>query len=123
MRAKTLKGKQFNMKTKLKACLNQKISCLIATVAILMSVAANAVIVIDPYIESSGVSGISTGYHLKPTTRLEVDFELTEQEQTNQAHILSTVRCMRVLLPWASWTIRIMEESMVSPPTGSTKRA
>ena len=87
MRAKTLKGKQFNMKTKLKACLNQKISCLIATVAILMSVAANAVIVIDPYIESSGVSGISTGYHLKPTTRLEVDFELTEQEQTNQARI------------------------------------
>ena len=57
----------------------------LAIASILMAASANAVIVIDPYIESSGVSGISTGYHLKPTTRLEVDFELTEQEQTNQA--------------------------------------
>ena len=65
----------------------RKIPSFIATVAILMSVTANAVIVIDPYIESSGVSGISTGYYLKPSTRIEVDFELTDIEQTNQARL------------------------------------
>ncbi len=62
---------------------------LVAAAAACFCVAANAAIAIDPYIESSGVSGsgISTGYHLKPTTRLEVDFELTDINQTNQARI------------------------------------
>ena len=31
----------------------------------------------DPYIESDGTSGISTGYRLKPNTRVAVDFALT----------------------------------------------
>ena len=39
----------------------------------------------DPYIESDGTSGISTGYRMKGTSRLEVDFALTEQ--TEQARI------------------------------------
>ena len=39
----------------------------------------------DAYIESDGTSGISTGYRMKGTSRLEVDFALTEQ--TEQARI------------------------------------
>lgn len=39
----------------------------------------------DPYIESDGTSGISTGYRMNGTSRLEVDFALTEQ--TEQARI------------------------------------
>lgn len=38
-----------------------------------------------PYIESDGTSGISTGYRMKGTSRLEVDFALSEQ--TEQARI------------------------------------
>jgi hypothetical protein len=45
-------------------------------------VAVNAA---DPYIESDGTCGISTGYRMKGTSRLEVDFALTEQ--TEQARI------------------------------------
>ncbi len=41
----------------------------------------------DPYIESDGTSGISTGYRLKPTTRIEVDFALTTTDQENQARL------------------------------------
>ena len=87
MRTNTLKGKHLIMKTRPKVRPLRTIPCLIATVAVLMSLTANAVIVVDPYIESSGVSGISTGYHLKPNTRIEVDFELTDIEQTNQARL------------------------------------
>ena len=39
----------------------------------------------DSYIESDGTCGISTGYRMKGTSRLEVDFALTEQ--TEQARI------------------------------------
>ena len=39
----------------------------------------------DAYIESDGTSGISTGYRMKGTSRLEVDFALTEQ--TAQARV------------------------------------
>ena len=39
----------------------------------------------DPYIESDGTSGISTGYRMNGTSRLEVDFALTKQ--TEQARI------------------------------------
>ncbi len=35
----------------------------------------------DPYIEADGTSGISTGYRMKGTSRLEVDFALTEQTE------------------------------------------
>ena len=37
-------------------------------------VAASGVYAADPYIESDGTTGISTGYHLKPSSRVEVDF-------------------------------------------------
>ncbi len=50
--------------------------------AALLTAAAHAD---DPYIESDGTSGISTGYRMKGTSRLEVDFALTEQ--TEQARI------------------------------------
>ena len=59
----------------------------IAIAVVMMSLMANATSAADSYIESSGVSGISTGYHLKPSTRIEVDFELTDIEQTNQARL------------------------------------
>ena len=32
----------------------------------------------DPYIESTGASGISTGYRMKGTSRVEVDFQMVE---------------------------------------------
>ena len=41
----------------------------------------------DPYIESDGTSGISTGYHLKPSSRVEVDFALPTTEQTQGARL------------------------------------
>ncbi|MBR1608099.1 MAG: hypothetical protein IJ678_00615 [Kiritimatiellae bacterium] len=40
-----------------------------------------------PYVESDGTSGIDTGYRVKPNTRLEVDFALTEATQLNQARV------------------------------------
>ncbi|MBQ3290310.1 MAG: hypothetical protein IJH50_12995 [Kiritimatiellae bacterium] len=54
-----------------------------ATVMAIATQTANAAD--DPYIESDGTSGISTGYRMKGTSRLEVDFALTEQ--TEQARI------------------------------------
>lgn len=51
-------------------------------VSAMLPVAASAA---DPYIQSDGTSGISTGYRMKGTSRLEVDFALTEQ--TAQARI------------------------------------
>ena len=53
--------------------------------AAVLAIAPMAVNAADPYIESDGTSGISTGYRMKGTSRLEVDFELTEQ--TEQARI------------------------------------
>ena len=49
------------------------------------ALAANATYGDDPYIESDGTSGISTGYRMKGTSRVEVDFALTAQ--TEQARI------------------------------------
>ena len=59
----------------------------LASVAILAAVTALPATVRaeDPYIEADGTSGISTGYRMKGTSRLEVDFALTEQ--TEQARI------------------------------------
>ena len=50
-----------------------------------MVVAVPAAHAEDAYIESDGTSGISTGYRMKGTSRLEVDFALTEQ--TAQARV------------------------------------
>ena len=41
----------------------------------------------DAYIESAGVTGMDTEYHLKPTSRIEMDFQLTTLEQTDQARV------------------------------------
>ena len=53
--------------------------------AAVMTIAAQTANAADPYIESDGTCGISTGYRIKGTSRLEVDFALTEQ--TEQARI------------------------------------
>ena len=53
--------------------------------AAVLAIAPVAVNAADPYIESDGTSGMSTGYRMKGTSRLEVDFALTEQ--TEQARI------------------------------------
>ena len=45
--------------------------------------AASGAFAADPYIESDGTSGILTDYKLKSTTRIEVDFALTETGQDN----------------------------------------
>ncbi len=45
--------------------------------------AASGAFAADPYIESDGTSGILTDYKLKSTTRIEVDFALTETGQGN----------------------------------------
>ncbi len=50
-------------------------------------VAASGAFADDPYIESDGTSGISTGYHLKPSSRVEVDFALPTASQTNGARL------------------------------------
>ena len=59
------------------------------TAVVLMSLAANGA-ENDPYIESAGTSGIDTGYHVKPSTRLEVDFALTDADQAAQGRVFST---------------------------------
>ena len=41
----------------------------------------------DPYIESSGVGGIDTGYRIKPNSRIVVDFALTTIEQSKSARL------------------------------------
>ena len=57
---------------------------LVTVVAALAAVSAFAA---DAYIESDGTSGILTGYRLKPTSRVEVDFALTTVEQTSGARL------------------------------------
>ena len=47
----------------------------------------------DPYIESDGTSGISTGYRMKGTSRLEVDFAMVDVSDTstwNECRIFGT---------------------------------
>ena len=41
----------------------------------------------DPYIESDGTTGINTGYRVKPTSRIEVDFALPTAVQTSGARL------------------------------------
>ena len=55
--------------------------------------AVNATYGDDPYIESDGTSGISTGYRMKGTSRIEVDFALTDINDTsvwNECRIFGT---------------------------------
>ncbi len=53
----------------------------------LTMLAVNAANADDQYIESDGTTGISTGYRLKPNSRIEVDFALTTTEQTGGARL------------------------------------
>ncbi len=46
----------------------------------------------DAYIESDGTSGILTGYKLKPTSRVAVDFALTTTEQVSGARLFGADR-------------------------------
>ena len=59
-------------------------ACVLAFMAVNIACLAVAE---DAYVESSGVAGISTGYHLKPSTRIEVDFALTTLEQAQGARL------------------------------------
>ena len=70
------------IKTKEKA---MKKSPLIIGAAVVAIATQTANAAADSYIESDGTCGISTGYRMKGTSRLEVDFALTEQ--TEQARI------------------------------------
>ena len=62
-----------------------KKALLIIGAAVMAIAAQMACAAADPYIESDGTSGISTGYRMNGTSRLEVDFALAEQ--TEQARI------------------------------------
>ena len=57
------------------------------------AIAANATYGDDPYIEGDGTSGISTGYRMKGTSRLEVDFAMVDVSDTstwNECRIFGT---------------------------------
>ncbi len=56
-------------------------------VTVVAALAAVSVFAVDAYIESDGTTGINTGYRLKPTSRIEVDFALPTTEQTNGARL------------------------------------
>ena len=56
-----------------------KAKAIAATICAFAAAGASAA---DAYIESEGIAGITTGYRLKPNSRVEVDFALTT---TNQA--------------------------------------
>ena len=56
-------------------------------VTVVAALAAVSVFAADAYIESDGTSGISTGYRIKPISRIEVDFALPTTVQTNNARL------------------------------------
>ena len=56
-------------------------------VTVVAALAAGSAFAADAYIESDGTTGISTGYRMKPTSRVEVDFALTTVEQTSGARL------------------------------------
>ena len=62
--------------------------------AVVMAIAAQtASAAADPYIESDGTSGISTGYRMKGTSRVEVDFAMVDVSDTstwNECRIFGT---------------------------------
>ena len=52
----------------------------------------------DPYIESLGTSGISTGYRMKGgISRVEVDFQLTETANSKQWRVFGSTSCENTL--------------------------
>ena len=63
---------------------------LILGAAVMAIAAQTASVAADPYIESDGTSGISTGYRMKGTSRLEVDFALTTTESCAQWRIFGS---------------------------------
>lgn len=58
-----------------------------AAVMVIAPVVVNAA---DPYIESDGTSGISTGYRMKGDSRVEVDFSLTTTDGCSQWRIFGS---------------------------------
>ena len=56
-------------------------------VTVVAALAAASAFAADAYIESDGTTGISTGYRLKPTSRIEVDFALPTTVQTSGARL------------------------------------
>ena len=73
-----------------------KISTRLSTAAMAATLATGAVLhgaSADPYIESDGTSGISTGYRMKGTSRLEVDFamvDVSDPSEWNECRIFGT---------------------------------
>ena len=53
-------------------------------------VVASAAFAEDAYIESAGSTGMDTGYHMKPSTRLELDFALTDADQSAQGRVFAS---------------------------------
>jgi hypothetical protein len=64
------KTRRYTMKVKL-----------LALVVLAMSAVAGFAQGEDPYIESTGVAGINTGYRMRPNSKIEVDFQLTDTMQ------------------------------------------
>lgn len=58
-----------------------------ALVTVAAALAAASSFAADAYIESDGTTGISTGYRLKPASRVEVDFALPTTEQTSGSRL------------------------------------
>ena len=62
---------------------------LLLTISVaITAIAAHTANAADPYIESDGTSGISTGYRMKGDSRVEVDFALTTTDDCAQWRIL-----------------------------------
>ena len=85
------KGKTMR-KTITLGSLFRKAASGISTLAMTL-MAVNATYGADPYIESDGTSGISTGYRMNGTSRLEVDFAMVDVSDTstwNECRIFGT---------------------------------
>ena len=84
--------KNTEMKTTTIGGLFRKAARAVSTIAMTM-LAANATYGDDPYIQSDGTSGISTGYRMNGTSRLEVDFAMVDVSDTstwNECRIFGT---------------------------------
>ena len=84
--------KNTEVKTTTIGGLFQKAARAVSTIAMTM-LAANATYGDDPYIQSDGTSGISTGYRMNGTSRLEVDFAMVDVSDTstwNECRIFGT---------------------------------
>ena len=80
------------MKTTTIGGIFRKAARAVSTVAMTM-LAASATYGDDPYIQGDGTSGISTGYRMKGTSRLEVDFamvDISDPGTWNECRIFGT---------------------------------